>query len=631
MKRSLYAPLMLSNLTEQNRGEYLQQLRETGAARLFIAIDRSWFFTIHTPVWQEKLVELRAHMDYFEENGLEVGLWMQAFGFGDPLSDAGKAFTQGWTKILSVEGREAGDAFCPEDPGYMEAYCRWVESLAALHPAFLMLDDDLCLSARPGLSCFCPRHRAKLAKKLGRSLTLPGWEKELFTGKGSPARKIWLETMGDTLRDFCRKTEETVHRVSPETRLGFCAGFTSWDLEGADAAELSYILAGKNKPFLRFTGAPYWVAPHWNRFPGQRLHAVIEFTRAQEAWCRKSGVECFSEADSYPRPRYHIPASLLECFDTAMAASDSTPVLKYIFDYHSPVGYEPGYARAHRRNLPLYEFLEQHFTGKTAAGVQVYERMQKFADMELPEDFDPRYAINTALPCAASMLAQLCIPVTYEENPACAIAFGNNATELRTLPQKLILDLPAALLLQEKGYDLGIRSADVTENGYSPFKEYFGEAGVLLTHAAGRYYRCSLAPNVQVHSEFASENDRFPASFSVKTGDTECLIFAFDAYSLRQDASVFCSYARQAQLLALYSDFPVLRGQPFVYSLYKKGNGGTALFFANIFEDELWDVTLELDHPYTHMESCGAPVQLNGDRLHIEHLPAYGMLALHLS
>ena len=42
--RKLLAPLMLSNITRENREEFLAQLQETKTDRVLIAVDRSYFF-----------------------------------------------------------------------------------------------------------------------------------------------------------------------------------------------------------------------------------------------------------------------------------------------------------------------------------------------------------------------------------------------------------------------------------------------------------------------------------------------------------------------------------------------------------------------------------------------------------
>lgn len=48
-----------------------------------------------------------------------------------------------------------------------------------------------------------------------------------------------------------------------------------------DALTLTKVLAGKNKPFMRLTGAPYWAENR--RFPGQQMAQIIEFIRMQRS------------------------------------------------------------------------------------------------------------------------------------------------------------------------------------------------------------------------------------------------------------------------------------------------------------------------------------------------------------
>lgn len=617
---------MLSNLTVENRNEYLEIIKKAETDTVFIAVDRCFFFTEDS---RSMTSELSKHIDFFKSNGLEVGAWIQAFGFGNPLKDAEKEFTFGMTKIKSVSGNEAGDAFCPEDPDFMKMYCNTLKAVASASPELIMLDDDLCLSVRPGLGCFCDRHITLLEKKIGRALNKETIANQMFTGKGNDLRKAWLNVMGDSLRKFCHTVQKTIASVNPEIRIGFCAGFTSWDIEGVDAAELTRILAGKNKPFLRFTGAPYWVAPHWNRFRGQRLHGVIEFTREQEFWCKNSDIECFSEADCYPRPRYHIPGNLLECFDAAMTASGNNGILKYIFDYFAPPSYETGYVRLHKKNKGLYEFLEENFRNKNTVGIHVYEKMRKIAEMDLPSQFSEYDVLETALPVAASMLTSLGIPVQYDsiEN-SCSIAFGENVNDIIQMPAKLILDFKAALILKEKGIDTGILTI---EEAKTPTYEVFNNIRTSITYPTGKYYKCYLKDNAKIQSYFESEHDIVPAAYIYNNGSTEFLVYTFDAYTINQSSTVFVSYMRQQQILNFNSDFPVIRNSPFVYQLSKKDENETVSFFANIFEDEMWDFDIELEDKYNSVECYGIEGTLNGNILHVHStVPAYGMFAIKL-
>jgi hypothetical protein len=84
-------------------------------------------------------------------------------------------------------------------------------------------------------------------------------------------------------------------------------------------------------------------------------------------------------------------------------------------------------------------------------------------------------------------------------------------------------------------------------------------------------------------------------------------------------------------LLDFYSDFPVLRKSPYVYQLCKRGEGETVAFFANIFEDEMFDFEIELDKEYKTVECYGIEAALEGNMLKVRsEVAAYGMFAIRL-
>lgn len=632
-KTPLYIPMMNSNVTAENRAWYDEQLQSAGADTVFIALDRYTFFAEDRKADMQNLSE---NVRFFREHGYRVGVWFQAFGFGVGLTAKEQEIAHGWTKLTSIMGHTSGDAFCPEDPAFLAHYRAWVLDITRTAPDMMMLDDDLCQSVRPGIGCICDRHRALLADacKANGLAPLPddtkAWPQLFFGGAPTEYRNIFLSVMGDSLRRFCAFVRKTVDEVSPGMRLGFCAGFTSWDLEGADAAELSYILAGPDtKPFLRLTAAPYWVTRDMHRFEGQRLNTLIEAARLQQHWCAElpDEIEIFSESDSYPRPRYHVPAAYLECFDIACRANGGMGILKYIFDYYAPVENETGYLRHHRRNLPLYETVASVFSDKTARGVYVYEPMHKTALTDLPEQFAGEGAImNRAFCPASTLLSAHAIPVTYEEDKAdCAIAFGCAAKEIKELPKKLILDLPAAKILTARGIDVGLRGS--TPISELPLYERYTapeHAGCnnpghsSLQFQWGAPYECAeLADSADLLSIFECETRVIPSAYTYSNGETCFYVLCADASALRPNCSIFLSYGRQAQLLDFIGNIPHIKGQPCVYTLWKENDQGGALLILNLCEDSLFDFDIVLDRSYSDVRLHGITGSLDGSRIHI--------------
>ncbi len=620
MTRKLYVPLWNSITEGENREKYLTDLERVGAHTVFLAMDRSWLFADECP---EDMGLLEENLRYFRSRGYGVGVWVQAFGFGDPIPKDRSGIVSRYTRLRSVTGKEAmGDALCPLDPLFVSSYERLLRRVAETDPDLIMMDDDMCLSVRPGLGCFCDRHMALLEQELGESLAGRDLAGLFFTGGKSRYRSAWLKVMRQTHVDFCTMARRAVDAVSEDIRLGFASGYTSWDIEGADAMELSKILAGKTQPFLRLTGAPYWMAREIDRFPGHQLASAIELARMQQAWSRDGGIEIFAEADTYPRPRYHVPSSLIECFDLAVAAC-GMDTLKYFFDYRSTHGYEQGYVRHHLYHKPLYDAIERQFGGKQTVGVRVFETMRKVEDSRFSEEFPGDKAIMTRVfSPAATLLGVQSIPVTYEGDAPCGIAFGENVRRMEQLPAKLIIDLSAAELLMERGVDMG---AEALVPAPVPNREYRGNEETEIFKAHGRFAKPTLKPGAAVLTEFGLEDERFAGSWRYHNGTTEFLVLAFDAYSVRQDNALFHSYLRQMTLLDFVGPVPHLAGNPSVWMLVKQGGGERAILCLNLSEDPIIEGVLELGCAPSSAEPVGAEGVLEGSTLRLTApVPPYG-------
>ena len=606
-------PLMNSNVTRENRERLLEQIQSSRAHRVWIAFDRRTLFSDRA----EELALLGENLRFFEAAGLEVGVWIQAFGFGEPLSYEKCS----WTRIRSVTGvsREI-DAFCPEDGDFLAAYLSWVEDIARLAPSMIMLDDDLCLSVRPGIGCFCPRHVELLRKRA----QLPKDLREIFTGGKNSARDAWFATVGDSLRRFCRRVRETVDGVDPRIRVGLCAGYTSWDIEGTDPPELSRILAGRTKPFFRLTSAPYWVAPKVNRFPGMTLGDVIENARNQLEWCRDSDVEIFAEADTYPRPCYNVPAAPIEQFDLAMHAS-GVESLKYLFDYFSSPDYEQQYLRMHRRNLRFYEEIEEAFADTVPCGVRLYRPMHRICDAPLPSDFmGEKPLMRRYFSSAAALLSDHGIPSVYEGESSCAVMFGDDVYYGSWEGKRTVLDLSAARLLIERGVDVGME-----EIGSAPvpaFELFEGERVRLDRFCAdASFSRIILKEGAVVRSRYDTGE---VASFEY--GDL--LVLCFDGYEVNRASSLFCSYERGRQLQSFFGrPYPAIMGAAGIYAICAEGDKRQTVLFQNHSDDPLFDFDILLPKRCASFRLVGAEGICHGDRIHVtDDLTAHGTVLLEL-
>ncbi len=636
-------PISISTLTEQNRHEYLDLFQSVGVGRVWLCGYDDLLFEEANERYASTLLHLRETILFFRENGLEVGAWVRDLGFGTPMLEANRHFP--WTRIRSVMGTVMDiDAYCPEDPDFRRAYLHFIEEVAKCDPDLIMLDDDLCLSIRPGIGCFCDHHLKKLSEKLGETVTLDGLAGRMFTGGRNPARDAWLDTNAETFTAFCTDVRETVHRIDPDIRVGFCAGYTSWDMEGIDALSLTKVLAGKHRPYLRLTGAPYWCNHLTPRFHGQKMNAVIECVREQVAWCQGEDVEIMAENDSYPRPAYQVSARLLEELSYATAAI-GIKELKYLCDYESSPTYESMYARMHRRNTAMYHHIAEAFQGLTDCGVRLYRSMRTIRDIELPETCMGEHRImRLFFSGAAAMLTQLGIPVCYDGQQNIGAAFGHDATALpiHALPKKLILDLPAARILQSRGVDVGL--CDARPVGVPDLEVFhtrrdsnerisISNACLGISDTKDVFYAARLAAAAVVESVFIVNGHTVPSSYRYRNGETEYLVLLFDATAVGQSCSAENSYCRQRQLMDFMGyTFPRIEGHPELYVLCKESNDGNrrSVLFENIGDDPLFDAKIELDRFTTAVSLWGAEGMLSADGqtvyLHSTLYPGEAML-----
>lgn len=593
-------PIMNSNIDLNSREKYLELFETAKAGRVWIALDRVSLFERG-----EHLEKLSENIKYFENNGFETGVWIGSLGFGEPMP---KGITRDWTRIKSVMGvQNEVDAFCPEDPDFVLAYNDWIKDIVRAGARLIMLDDEFCLSVRPGLGCFCDRHIKLLEKKVGKITD----HKCIFTGGNNKYRDAYLEVMGDSLRNFCKKIRQSVDSIDATVRVGVCAGYTSWDIEGTDTIEISRILAGNTKPFLRFTGAPYWVSPTRRRFSGQRLAAIIECARNQLSWVKDTEIEFFGEADSFPRPAYNCNAMLIENFDIAMRAS-GVKTLKYLYDYVSSPDYEMRYQKIHVKNLPFYEQIENSFKDTVTEGVRLYRPMHKFKNVTFPEEFigEKNVMAKSFFSMSAAMLSYLGIPVCYDGGSRNCAVFGDDVLFYEDKHEKVLLDLPAALKLQSMGYDVGIKATNPTD---SPNVELFENERVQMVYVEpqAKFYDLILDEKAVVKSRF---DTGAVASFEYE----KFLVLNFDALFVGEGSSLFCSYSRGKQLKEFFGNsYPSIPEYSEIYTICSKTQNGHVVLFQNQSIDPAFDFDIDLPKICKAFKLYNAEGIANSNKIHI--------------
>ena len=106
----------------------LKELRRAGAGRVFLCVCRS---VAPEAEKRAQLAALRQNIPFFEQAGLEVGVWMSTLGHGGPLvSGGGAEDAVDFPRIVGLSGETCEDSFCPMDEGYAALFADWVEQVA---------------------------------------------------------------------------------------------------------------------------------------------------------------------------------------------------------------------------------------------------------------------------------------------------------------------------------------------------------------------------------------------------------------------------------------------------------------------------------------------------------------------
>jgi len=394
----------------------------------------------------------KKYLARLREEGFDPGIWTTTLGWGDVRNEDFHRKFGDCVRVTSYSG-STSDAVCVLDEKFTQFLEQNMIDFVRAGARLILLDDDLVLSVRPGLTCSCDKHLRLFAERTGRE-----WTREeiraLFSGAPSPERTAWMDLTGETVMDFCRRLRRAVDSVDPTVRMGLCASYTHYDLDGFDMRELVRLLAGEgNRPYLRLSGATYWARHAW-RAKNQRLSGVLEFVRMQTAWLKDTDFELLDENDSYPREVDVVPPCDTELYDKAMLTQGRVTRLKYITLFPDHSSSRIGYFNAHLENLPYDERITAAFAGKSAVGWRVFSAEHKVRDAFLPtEQLRPSQIMQWLTQShAGSLAAALGIPTRYEGGGP-TLVFGEDARHLPDDPafSPIVCDRTAAAILRERG------------------------------------------------------------------------------------------------------------------------------------------------------------------------------------
>ena len=620
-KYFLSVPVMsFVNSTPEQQNKTLFELERCKADRVFLSFP-SLYADFDLAKYYLDVTE--KNVKFFKEHGLEVGVWINSAIIKDENTVAVQ---------VGDSGRERSSWLCQADEELLAIQEEYARRFAEMGIDLLMYDDDFhfgygAVDSVPG--CFCRNHRKLFEEQYGDTLDFDRIKEEFWKEPKNEYRDAWLRFTGSTLENFAKRIRAAINKVNPDIRIGFCVNGSDYWSNGTSVQALCKAFAGNTKPFVRLIGAPYHDL--FMDYPS-RLSSAIELERFQAEILKDSGIEVMTEGDTFPRPRTATPAAHLECFDMIMRANgNSSGILKYMLDYHSPADYETGYVDHHIENSEAYRFIEDNFAKKTAKGVRCYQFPDKFSETEW-DKYSKRGSTLNIMPFMSCMLAQLSIPTTYEGMGIAGVVFGENAKFLdeKALSGGIVTDIPGAQVLSDMGIDVGLKSVD---GDLRVVAEDFGE-GIIHRILGGNdgYYSISIDEKAKVLSHYF-EAGKFgydynmrkelknvnvhPAAYLYENANKQRFcVLAFDVRAcvnaVKMLKESFRSYAKAIQLSRAFEwvggqSLPVKSEyHPDLYLMCKEDASGTAIGVWNLSKDKIQNLKLSLDKRFDNAEFYGA-------------------------
>lgn len=627
----LSVPLMSTTITKENRQKYLSLCKEAGASRIFLALAEN---TIPE--------NLKENISFFKQNGFEVGVWISTIGHGFILSHAEAATECEFKPIVDIDGTQRLHANCPLDKSFCDFTAKFVASLANLGPDIVMLDDDLRLSQHgPALCCACENHLNRISSILGEDITREFIKPYITSGKPNKYRNAWLQAQNESLMEFAKCIRAEVDKQTPNVTICNCTAYALWDVDGINVAEISRILAGKNKPLLRLTGAPYWATKKF-KYP---LAGTFEIARMLASFVKNEGLELMSEGDVYPRPRYTCPASYLELYDAATRADGGYDgILKYMFDYIAGPDFETGYIKLHNKNKPIYEKLHKMFPNGANAGVRVYVKPHNIKTADL--DISP-VRIYSPIPQDAIMFSQNGIPTIYNGKGVCNSVFGENARsfDLEELSSGTILDAVSAIILSERGVDVGLKSyGKFSEQNITYLHTSNIENNSFITDGNVRVLDAEIKENAKplLFSSLQDNSQPFAYRYENQNGE-RFLVFLFEGASIYVPneraaiSGITKNYCIQEVLINSISwlgkqPLPAFCSKnPELYLICESDEGSLTVGIFNCFADPLINPDITLAEKYSRIETLNCDAVLSGNTVTLTGgLAAFSFAAIRL-
>ena len=234
-------------------------------------------------------------------------------------------------------------------------------------------------------------------------------------------------------------------------------------------------------------------------------------------------------------------------------------------------------------------------------------------------------------PLDGVMLGSCGIPTIYRGKGVCNSVFGENARglDLTALENGVILDAVSALILAERGVDVGLRSCGALEEKDISFvcgKD--SECKSFITEGCVRVLSAELAEKAEPLMFYTGEGDNSPIAYRYENGSGQrFLVFLFEGDSVYSPRVRAClsglvkNYVTQNVLtdtlpwVARRSLPAYCKGNPELYVMCRKEENSLSVALFNCFADSLTESIVMLDEEYDEVECFGCEAEIYGNRV----------------
>ena len=292
-----------------------------------------------------------------------------------------------------------------------------------------------------------------------------------------------------------------------------------------------------------------------------------------------------------------------------------------MYDYVSSPEYELGYIKAHNKNKKMREFILNNKENEDE-GIIIFDKQRKLEYINLPENGGYSKFTTEVFKNAQRFITKQSLPVKYEGFDNTVAVFGECARFIE--PEKyskgIILDLPAAVILQERGYDLGLKAYEKAD----PIFEHFAEnEKTALSLDKGITSKIEVNENSKVLSKFEFDGGIFcPSSYTYENEKGEkYLIYAFDGnFVPNLLCPLYSSYYRRKYLieaiLSMGGRIPMsINNCTDLYVLANKSENSLSLFFSNMGADIIYTPEITLYDEFSKVEVMGGEAALKDNKL----------------